>query len=852
MVRRFFTPQLLCIVSCLSAPAALASGYGFDVLVPPQPYATQLEAAGLTGLNGTWMRVRGLTDSHRPGTDNARTVEIDRAGLQALRNRGLKTTVFLRWNSDSWVQGTRSGGGHRMPLDLREAYERARRLGVAYGDLVDVWEIDNEPDISFCLDNPETYAAFLKAAYLGIKDGLRENLKREPQNPRPHTSADTGLGVHAAVLSSDWLERKRGLVLSSGLRPQTADSSPASRVIMAPLALPPGPYMERLWANGIASYTDGFNFHYYGYAGDFTGVYRQFEDAVDDLDSCHRSPNAGDRNMVTKSMPVFITEYGYGLLDSSSRETVEGRVRQWRWFSSLACQLQHLRPEAPMAFLLDPYFEANLNEFGLTTREPMRMEGLGDEKLETGNLNSEAVGDKTRASHVGPQRSPAVLKPSDFGTRDVLPWMRDIGKKIGEVHASPALAFLWDYAKRNPYRPRSWTVKASPASPVVIDFIAGPSMAQEKSSGGYVLQGASTEWTPAPVRTGRGRLILYNFNAHEMTGVLDIAAPSPVTSSWDKRITLEPGERREIPVEITISGETPREHLLRARFQPHATDSAESVFTTTLLPASYGMTAMPVAAFDFPESIRGRARLQARPLEVGEPRLYRDGRWLVTEGVRVEERADGIWRFHIDYLPAEPLRPAVVELPLPEGFIFEAGTLLSLERRKSAREEGEKPEDGRRMTEDRCGDGKPENGDLKPEGWKPRRNFPKAQLSGHKTPASGNPGLRFQASALPSPTPSPSQLKSRAGRAGDMMDVYFRTENGNLYQTWPRLRVNADWSRYIERAENFTMAFFGRAELPWRFTDNKPASLVFFLRPAELPAVFEVRDAQIIRLKASD
>lgn len=81
-----------------------------------------------------------------------------------------------------------------------------------------------------------------------------------------------------------------------------------------------------------------------------------------------------------------------------------------------------------------------------------------------------------------------------------------------------------------------------------------------------------------------------------------------------------------------------------------------------------------------------------------------------------------------------------------------------------------------------------------------------------------------------------------------MMDVYFRTENGNLYQTWPRLRVSGDWTRYLESAENFTMGFFGRAELPWRFSENTPVALVFFLRPSELPAVFEVRNAEIVRL----
>ena len=94
------------------------------------------------------------------------------------------------------------------------------------------------------------------------------------------------------------------------------------------------------------------------------------------------------------------------------------------------------------------------------------------------------------------------------------------------------------------------------------------------------------------------------------------------------------------------------------------------------------------------------------------------------------------------------------------------------------------------------------------------------------------------------------RLKPRAGAAGDMMDVYFRTENGNLYQTWPRLRMRTAWTGYLGPAEDFTMGFFGRAALPWRFAENRPASLVFFLRPSQVPAVFEVRNARIVRLGA--
>jgi hypothetical protein len=128
-----------------------------------------------------------------------------------------------------------------------------------------------------------------------------------------------------------------------------------------------------------------------------------------------------------------------------------------------------------------------------------------------------------------------------------------------------------------------------------------------------------------------------------------------------------------------------------------------------------------------------------------------------------------LWRFTVEALPAEPLRPAMAELALPEEFRLEPGVLLELAYR--------------------LGEG------------------------GSETEAG--------------------------------LDVYFRTENGNLFQVWPRLLAERTWRGYAEAAENFTMAFFGRAKLPWRFLENRPVALVFFLRPTRLPAVFEIRHAAL-------
>ncbi|HEY8932047.1 MAG TPA: hypothetical protein VIM44_01905, partial [Rariglobus sp.] len=699
---------VLCAI--LGGPSLDAAGYGFDVLTRPAPYAHDLAEAGLDGRQGTWMRVRGLVDPTREGVaGEVRSVTGDRAGLQALHDRGIRTAVLLRWSPSDWTGGVRAGGGQRHPLDLREAFERGRRLGATYGDLVDVWEIENEPDIDFVAENPETHAAFQKAVYLGLHAGVQSEAK----------------SLELRAESSGWRARRQGrsplnLTLSSSTRPTS------SRVLMAPLALPPGPYFERLWANGLASYTDGFNFHYYGYADDFTGVYRQFEDAIGrqaDRESRVQSleSRVGEAESWAtvraafrvsqlstlssgleprKRLPVFITEYGYGSLDGEARNTVEGRVRQWRWFASLAKQIRALRPEGPMAFLFNPYYEVNLNEFGLLATIPKFLATSGPfvgPDLVSGRADGAAsrkvrpyieLASGSRLAS-GQQLATSVYTPSDFGENRPQPWMARIGQKVGESYASPALAYLWDYAERHPYRARDWTVRATPPSPVVIDFVADENLVQAKRSGGYAVKGFSPEWSPVLERFGRGRLVVYNLGAAAVSGELVITDPTLVVALPAAAITLAPGERREVPLQVRVSGESWEPRTLGVRFWPKTPGVGGAVFSMRLFSDTGGMAATTVANFEFPATAtreRGES-LRKRPLATGEQGLQPDGRWLVTDGVRVEER-EGVWRFHIDALPEEPLRSAMVELPLPAGFVFNPGTLLMLQGRIVPMEDG--------------------------------------------------------------------------------------------------------------------------------------------------------------------
>lgn len=850
MVVRLVLKTALLSPWLLSAWIGLApdchAGYGFDVGIPPAVYAAALAEAGIAGRQGEWMRVRGVTDPSNEKPGDARTVAGDRAGLAALRARGIKTAVFLRWEPTSWAAGVRGGGGHRMPLDLREAYERGRRLGAAYGDSVDAWEIDNEPDIGFVADNPEVYAAFLKAVYLGLKSGAAAAFQSEGE--RHEARGERGRAAHV-------IARKRA---------PTGSRMPL--VIMAPLALPPGPYLERLWDNGIASYTDGFNFHYYGYAQDFSGVYGQFRDAVGELGAGSLELGAknhehgakgsdwlgmkrglalksdSSKRSARKPFPVFITEYGYGLLDAEARNSVEGRVRQWRWFRDVVAQVRDLRIAAPMAFYWNPYYEANLNEFGLTSeikhelvlaqRTPSspstKIESMPrsvdsvDSVLKLAPADQAvAVGD--RNSQLSALSSQLGFTPMDFGANKPQPWMERIGKRVGDAYASPALAYLWDYAERNPYAPLDWSVRAGSASPVVIDFIAGQGLEQAKVSGGYVVTGHDDVGNY--VLAGRGVWVVYNFSAETIRGRLEIqgdGAASSVESQW---LTLAPGERREISGLAGVQAQSYRGSRLGAVFGSDDRKTV-AVWSTRLLPTDEWMGERRLAGFDFePGMARDRRlALKRRKLAEGEPPMRAQGRWLATDGVRVEE-ADGVWRFHVDMLPAEPLTPAIVELALPEGFTFGPGEIVMLEQRLGAVAGQMKAEDGG------------------PEG---RRTDEEATMAvdgqGRALRSLGGAGRPADA----------ARMRSRAGMAGDRLDVCFRTENGNLYQTWPRLRAGGEWTTYRGAADDFTMAFFGRAHLPWRLSENKPASLVFRLRPSQIPAVFEVRDARVVKIERLD
>jgi hypothetical protein len=276
---------------------------------------------------------------------------------------------------------------------------------------------------------------------------------------------------------------------------------------MGSLGLPPGPWLERFASNDGFAYTDGFNYHYYGYAEDFTGVYQQHEAAVTELNRQNLPNGSGNFvHSVEKDLPVFMTEIGYGMLGKDARDTKEGRLRQWRWFKSVGEQVATLRPEAPMAFYLPPYLEYDTSEYGLTVPAVQRTEDGGQKPEEwiAGGIK---------------------YSPGDFGAEKAEPWMKNIGKEIGGNQATPALA-QWLAARRgslsdqgsrlsgsattdlqpitkNRDGARAWVVSAPPPSPIVIDFLPGDGLSHIKRFNGSFVTGV-TEGRRQTTDDGKG------------------------------------------------------------------------------------------------------------------------------------------------------------------------------------------------------------------------------------------------------------------------------------------------------------------------------------------------------------
>jgi hypothetical protein len=601
--------------------------------------------------------------------------------------------------------------------------------------LVDAWEIENEPDIDFVPDNPESYAAFLKASYLGFHSN--------PPNFRSRRFE--------------------------------------SFVLMGALALPPGPYLEALIRNDAFRYTDGLNYHYYGYASDFAAVYGQFQ-AV--FPEALKTPSADPLSLIVPSrrlgrpasrkLPVFVTEYGYGSMSSRAAATTSGRIQQWRWFRDVGTEIQQVAIDVPIAFYLPSYLENGIQEFGLVM--PTTNESALAGKQDGGSYSTSAPHSATFSA--------GALKfhPADFGRSVVEPWMTLIGLPTGKEEISPALAWLITESNKSASIRIERQLPETPPSAIVLDFIPGFQLTALKQCQGYFLENSSNH-----VSEGEGNVRLYNLGTTSVSGHLHLGRPIDPSSASSDLLTIGPGEMKIIPIKLRMPAVNLEPTVWQVIFKPANTKALPSTLSTMLYPSFRHLSR--VVAVDLSRTKAGensRQSLRLRAFAHDEPTEETRGRWSITKGVKVLEH-DGVWDFSVIGYPDEPLRPAIAELALPDDFRLPDYSLLELEYRLAA------------------------------------RNSTQIAISGE-----------------------PRSPVGIASLDREMMGIYWRTANGNLYTVWQPLVCGPSWLRYAQMKESFTGAFYGRANLPWRFNANRPVALVFTFKPNFLPAVFQVRKPSIV------
>lgn len=336
-------------------------------------------------------------------------------------------------------------------------------------------------------------------------------------------------------------------------------------------------------------------------------------------------------------------------------------------------------------------------------------------------------------------------------------------------------------------------------------------------------------------------MVLYNFSDQTTTGRLVLPAgwdvergESPasglLTEETGAVITLEPMERREVPVAPCVPGERFEAHEAEVSFLPKG-EIPSARFSTLLYPNPAEMETEVVSDFRLDEPAPQNADAVAAVKRAdGEPGLRARGDWFVTDGVKVSAFPGG-WRFEVDRFPAEPIRPAKAELPVSADFNFEPNQLLLMQYRLG--------DAGGLVSQ--INSGAPA---ANPNQQRATSTEPKAAPIMEGSDSAGE-----QASALGGSDP---RYRTRTGTLPSMMEVGFRTENGNVYNQWPPLFPTTDWRWYRQIRESFWLTNYSRARPPWRFAEGRPISLVFYFRPKTVPAVFEVRSPVTARWRAPE
>lgn len=277
---------------------------------------------------------------------NAADWPKQKENLQKLRTAGFKIVGLIPYG----IGRKPMTEGDALYEDLGEVYAAAQKWEAEAGDVVDVWENYNEPDLGFCRDTPDRFSAYAKAVYLGLKAG------------------------------------------SHGRKP----------VLLPSLGTSPGPWAERVAANGLFTYGDAFNFHYYGTAADFPWAVRVVRDFEDE---------ATKRDEMAAVLPLWLTEIGDNNLPSDDFANGRAREQQAGFFG----QTMRSAVEAKLASFM-PYAYFDGSAYSLTDGTGYGYRALTDYE------------DFTRTHALG--GSPASINQEANAAPVILQWLPDANEAV--------------------------------------------------------------------------------------------------------------------------------------------------------------------------------------------------------------------------------------------------------------------------------------------------------------------------------------------------------------------------------------------------------------------------------------
>ncbi len=187
-----------------------------------------------------------------------------------------------------------------LPDDLFQTYWMCRDGLSEFPGAPSVWEVWNEPDFYFVRNSAADMAATLKAAWWGLKAGR-----------------------------------------------------PDLQVLMPSLAFRPGRYALELAINGLASWTDGWNVHFYGWSADYSAFlahHRAFARALG------------------FEKPVWVTEIGHLGMPLTMTEDPSAQSAQATFHERTMIESWAWGVDRHLLFLLTPFAEGR-SELGLTTAD---------------------------------------------------------------------------------------------------------------------------------------------------------------------------------------------------------------------------------------------------------------------------------------------------------------------------------------------------------------------------------------------------------------------------------------------------------------------------------------------------